>query len=138
MADLSIRHSMEQSHGVIPSQTRGADMGGGVPNTYVVPFPRIMKSVEGPIPGCLAKAHSSGGMRAHFMYRHFLVEVLVMQYGSDPLPQYYMCGIQMPVGCLIKYHKTARYFINKKMRLRWNYVKVVSQSAKMEFKITEN
>ena len=32
-------------------QTRGVNMGGGGPTIYVVSFPRILKSVECPVPG---------------------------------------------------------------------------------------
>ena len=42
MAALSLRHHMERAHGVVMPQTRGVDVGGGVPETYVVSFPWVL------------------------------------------------------------------------------------------------
>ena len=108
MLASSKRHHMDQSHGVSPTQTRGVDVGGRGATTYVGSFPRILKLVESPVPGCTEKAHISGRMRGNFMYGHFRSKVAVLQEGSEPLPQCDMCGIHMLVGRLIKHRRTVR------------------------------
>ena len=84
MSASSIQLHMEQSHGVIASQTWGVHMGRGGPTTYVVSFTSILKSVECPVSGCQEMYHSVGRMRENFMYRHFRSKVAVLQEGSDP------------------------------------------------------
>ena len=106
MLDSSKRHHMDQSHGVSPTQTRGVDVGGRGATTYVGSFPRILKLVESPVPGCTEKAHISGRMRGNFMYGHFRSKVAVLQEGSEPLPQCGMCGMHILAGWMIKYKRT--------------------------------
>ena len=101
--------------------------------TYVVSFPRILKLVDCPLPGCPEKAGSAGRMWEHFMYRHFRLKVVVLQEGRDSLPQCNMCGLHMPTGRLIKYHRTERCFNNIDMRLRRKDVEVTSPCAEMNF-----
>ena len=79
VAASSLRHHMEISDGVIPQQTRVLDVGMGVPTTYVVSFPRILKLVECPVQVCAERAHSTGQMRENFMNRHFCLKVVVLQ-----------------------------------------------------------
>ena len=57
-----------QWHGVSAPQTRGVDKGGGEPGTYVVSFPRVLKTVKYPVPGCMAVVHSAGHLYEQFMY----------------------------------------------------------------------
>ena len=55
----------------------------GVHTIYVVSFPRILKLVECPVQGCLARAHSAGWMREHFKYRNFHLKVAVLREGGS-------------------------------------------------------
>ena len=61
----------QATHGAItwgnPDIDGGFNMGRRVPTTYVVSFPRILKSVELPVPGCPEIFHSADRMREHFM-----------------------------------------------------------------------
>ena len=45
--------------------------GGGVAVTYVVSFPRVLKTLRYPFTGCLEVAHRAGRLREQFIYRHF-------------------------------------------------------------------
>ena len=45
MVASSLCHYMERSHGVVLPQTRRVDVGGVGLDTYVVSYPRIIKSV---------------------------------------------------------------------------------------------
>ena len=71
-------------------------------------FPRILKLVESPVPGCTEKAHSAGRMQEYLMYGHFLSKVPVLQEGSEPLPQCGMCGMHMLAGWMIKHKRTVQ------------------------------
>ena len=53
-----MRNHMELSYAIILPQTRGVDMGGGGPTTYVVSFPRVLKTMDCLVPGFLAVAQS--------------------------------------------------------------------------------
>ena len=79
MADSSIWHHMEQSHGVIPPQTRGVDVGRGGSTTYVVSLPRILKLVKYQVLGFPEKVNITGRMREQFMYRNFRSKIVVLQ-----------------------------------------------------------
>ena len=76
---------MAQIHGICVTQMRGANKVGGGTTTYVVSFPRVLKKVKCPVPGCPAIAHSVGRLQEHFMYRHFQSKVAVVQEGVEPL-----------------------------------------------------
>ena len=54
--------------------------------TYMVSFPRVLKTVRFPLPGCPEVAHSAGRMREHFMYRNFLSQIEVVQEGGARCP----------------------------------------------------
>ena len=54
--------------------------------TYVVSFPRVLKTVRCPVTGCLSVAHSAVRLRENFMYIHFLSRITVVQGGKEPLP----------------------------------------------------
>ena len=71
MAASSLPHHMERSHGILMPQVRGVDVGGGGPEIYKVSFPRIIKSVECPVEGFLARAKPPGRLMENFMYRHW-------------------------------------------------------------------
>ena len=51
-------------------------------------FIRVLQEVKYPVSGCLEVAHSVGRLCEHFMYRHFLSNVTVVQEGAEPLPRY--------------------------------------------------
>ena len=56
------------------------------PITYVVSFPRVLKTVIFLVPGCPEVAHSADQMRENFIYRNFFAQTVVVQEGRDPLP----------------------------------------------------
>ena len=53
--------------------------GRGEPITYVVSFPRVLKTVICPVLGILSVAHSVVRMREHFMYRHLFSGIAAEQ-----------------------------------------------------------
>ena len=76
-----LKAHMERSHGICVPQTRGVDEVGEGPTTYTVSFPRVLKEVICPVPGCPAVAHSAGRLLGNFMCRHFRSKVAVVQEG---------------------------------------------------------
>ena len=78
--------------------TGGGDRGGGVPVTYVVSFPWVLKTVRYSVTGCQAVAHSAVRLREHFMYRNFFSWIAVVQERREMLPRCDLCGIHIPEG----------------------------------------
>ena len=87
------------------------------PTTYEVSFHRVLQSVICAVMGCPEVAHIEGWLREHFVYRHFWLQVAVVQVGAETLPCCDLCIMHMPVGRLIKYWHMAR--CNKNMQMRW-------------------
>ena len=67
MADLSLHHRIERAHGIFMPQARGVGVGGGRPETYMVSFPRVLKSVACLVGRCPVRAHKPGRIRENFM-----------------------------------------------------------------------
>ena len=65
MAASSLQQNMERSHVRSLPHVRGVDVGGGGLEVY-----NILKLVECPVDGCLAKEKTLGRLREHFMFRH--------------------------------------------------------------------
>ena len=79
MAESSLCHHMEISHGIVLPHTRREDVGGGSSETYVVSLLRILKSVECPVEGCSSRANNPGRLREHFMYCHWKAKVAIVK-----------------------------------------------------------
>ena len=105
----------------------GGGGGGGGLVTYMVSFPRAMKTVRCPVPGCPAVSHSAVRMREHFIYRHFFYRIAVVKEGTAPLPQCELCSMHMLEGRLLKYQQTQRCNWNMQMRWRRRDVAVTSR-----------
>ena len=56
MAASYLRHHFERAHGILLMQVRVVDVGGGGLYVYNDSFPRILKSIDFPVEGCLSKA----------------------------------------------------------------------------------
>ena len=76
-----------------------------------------MQEVQLLVPSCLVVAHIVGCLCEHFMYHHFRSKVDLVQEGAELLPCYDLCGMHMPLGRLIKHHRTAR--CDKNTHIRW-------------------
>ena len=50
---------------------QGVDIGGGVPETYVVSFLWVLKLVDFPVDECPERVKNQGRLREHFIYRHW-------------------------------------------------------------------
>ena len=114
----SLRHHMEQSHGVILPHMQVVDMGRVGPTTYMFSFPRILKLVVFPVPGCPEIAHSIFRMQEHIMYIHFRSKVAVLQKWRNNLPRCDMWIMNIPAVNMIKRQRTSHCFKNTKMRKR--------------------
>ena len=77
---------MEQLNGVILFHTWVVYVVWGGNTTYVLSFPRILKSVDFLVSGCSEISHSAGPMSENFMCRNFRSEVAVLQEGRETLP----------------------------------------------------
>ena len=102
----------------------------------MVSFPRVLKTARCPVPGCPEVVHSAGWMIEHFMYRHFLARIKVVQEGREPLPRCDLCGMHIPAGRLLKHQREKRCNRNTQMRWRWKDVAIVSQCEGMTFILT--
>ena len=115
---------------------RGVDEGWVRPTTYVVSFPRVLKLVKCPVPGCLEVVHSAGQLRENFMYRNFRSQVVVVQEVEELLPRCDLCGMQMPAGRLVKNLRTQRYNKYTQMRCRIRDVAIANKCTKTTFSLT--
>ena len=70
MAALSLRHHMDITHRIVLPKTGGVDFGRGVPEIYVVSFPRVLKLVDFLVDICPERENKSGSLIEHFMYLH--------------------------------------------------------------------
>ena len=96
MADLSLHHRIERAHGIFMPQARGVGVGGGRPETYMVSFPRVLKSVACLVGRCPVRAHKPGRIRENFIYLHLKAQIAILQEGPAPLPPCNHCGIHTP------------------------------------------
>ena len=100
------------------STDAGNELGGEVgPATYVVYFPRFLKTVHCLMLGCPAIAHSADRIPEQFIYAHFHSRVVVLQEGREPLPQCSKCGMSFSSGSILKHQRTSR--LNKYDQMRW-------------------
>ena len=68
MEASSLRHHMDMSHDIVLSHIRGVDVGEGGPEIYKVSSPRILKLVECPVEGCMARENTTRRLNKNFMY----------------------------------------------------------------------
>ena len=73
--------------------------------TYVVSFPRVLRTVKCPGIGCQEVAHSAGRLRDNFIFQNKILQIAVVQEGKYTLPRCGLCVIHMSVGRIIKHHK---------------------------------
>ena len=83
MAESSIFHHIEISHGIVLPQIRDVDIGGGGLQTYVVSFPQILNMVEFPVEGCPARENNLARLHENSMYRHWKLKVVIIQEGPN-------------------------------------------------------
>ena len=76
---------MEIKKGIVLPQTRQVDVGGGGPETYVVSFLWLLKSVAFPVDGCSEKTNNLGRLRKHLMCWHWKAKVVITQEIVEPL-----------------------------------------------------
>ena len=131
-----LKSNMERSYGICAPQTRGVDEGGGGTTTYVMPFPKVLKEVRCPVPGCPAVVHRERRLRKHFMFCHFRSKVALFQEGKEPLLRYDLCGMHMPAGKLIRHRRTACCNRNAQMRWRRWGVAINARCSEATFSLT--
>ena len=78
MADYSLQHHLDRSHGLVLPQVRGVYIGGGGSDIYKVLLPQILKSVECLVKGYPERAKTPGILREHFMYQNWKSRVAIM------------------------------------------------------------
>ena len=108
MAASFLHRHMEISQGIVITKTGGVDVGGGVTETYVVSFPRVLKSVACLVDGCPERAHNPDRLRDNFMYPHWKAKVVILHEGPEPLPQCGHCGMYIMAGGLERHSRAAR------------------------------
>ena len=111
-----LKAHMMRTHGICVPQMGRVDEVGGGPTTYVVSFPKVLQEVRCPVSGCPEVAHSTGRLRKHFMFCHFISKVEVVQEEKEPLPCCELFGIHMSAGRLIRHRRTARCNRNTYLR----------------------
>ena len=87
MSLSSIRQHIEITHKIVLPKTQGVDVDRGRPDTYVVFFPQILKSVVRPVAGGPARSKKPGRLREHFMSRHWKANVDIVQEVTEQLPR---------------------------------------------------
>ena len=79
------------------------DVRGGLLEVYRVSIPWILKLVDCPAEGCLAKAKPPVRLREHFIFPHWKSKVAILQEGPEPLPWCVQCGMNMQVARTFKH-----------------------------------
>ena len=108
---------MERIHGRVLLQVREVDVGGGGLEVYKVSFPRILKSVDCPVEGYLAKANPPGRLREHVMLFHWKLKVAILQEGPETLTCCDLCGMHMQAARLFKYWQLEKCHKSTERRL---------------------
>ena len=103
MIEFSLWNHMEISHGIVLTHIRGVYIRVGGTETYKVSFPHILKSVECPGGGCLAKEKTLRKLQDRFMYRRWKLKVAIMQEGPEPLPRCDQCCMHIPSARIFKH-----------------------------------
>ena len=93
MTVLLLRHHMDRAHRIVMSQTRGVDVGREGPEAYVVPFPRVLKSVVCLVDRCSMRSHNPGRLIEKLMYSIWKAKVEILQEGPAPFPRCVHCGM---------------------------------------------
>ena len=88
------------------------------------------------VPGCLEVVHSAVRLQKHFMYRHFISTVAVVQEEKEPLLRCDSCGMHMPVGWFISHRRTALCDRNTQMIWRRRDVAIAARCLEETFSLT--
>ena len=132
MAASSLRHHMEMSHGRVFPQVRVVDVGGGrLKEVYKVSFQRILKLVECPVEGCLAREKKPGRLREIFMFRHCNLKVAILKEGPEPLPLCDQYGIHMQAARLFKRRQLEKCHKLTERRIRQRDVEMAARCGGM-------
>ena len=89
---------VERSYSIVLPHNKGLDVKGGGIETYLVSFPRILKSVEFPLEGCPERTKTPMRLCEHFVYQHWKAKVYIVQEGPTPLLRCDQCRIHMPAA----------------------------------------
>ena len=135
MAASFFHHHIEISYGIVLTQTRGVDVGGGGLETYVVFFPRILKSVKYLVEGCPAQKNKPGSIREHFMYLHWKAKVVIVQEGPKTLPRCDQCRMNIPASRLFKQRHSNKCNKAKERRIRRKDVDMAARCGDTEFSL---
>ena len=79
MEVTSLYHHMKLPNGTVMTHTHGVNTGKGGPETCAISFPRVLKLVVCPVDGFPERAHNPGRLREHFMYRHWKLNMEILQ-----------------------------------------------------------
>ena len=131
----SLQHQMERYHGIVLPQNRGADVGGGGSETYMVSFLQNLKSLEWPVEGYMERLNTPGRLWDHFMYWHWKVEVAVVQEWTAPLPRCDQCEIHMPEAQLFKHRQTDKWNKAMERQLRRRDVHMETRCSDMDISL---
>ena len=75
----SLCHHMYRAHRIIVPQNQGEDIGGGVPETFLVSSSRVLKLVTCPVYRCSARAHNPERLSKNLMYWNWKSNVDILQ-----------------------------------------------------------
>ena len=105
-------------------------------STYVVSLLKVLQEVKCPVPGCLEVVYSTGALRGHFMYHHFISKVAVVQEGTDMMPRCDLYELHMPAGRLITPRRTPHCDKNYHTRRRRRDVAIAARCSEATFILT--
>ena len=127
VAAYYLKAHMARNNGICVPQTRGVDEVGGGPTKCVVSSPKVLQEVICTVPGCPVLAHGADRFFKHFMFRHFISKVAIVQEGKETLPRCEMCRIHITEGRLIRHRRMERCDRNDQMRWRRRDVAVAAK-----------
>ena len=98
-------------------------------------FPQVLKSVIFPVDGFPERENNPGSLKEQFIYRHWKLEVAILQEGPEPLHRCDHCGINIPAARLLKHRWMERCNKTREMRLRQRDVDMAERYGEMDFSL---
>ena len=111
-------HHMDTTHVIVLLYNMEVDVEGGGTETYMVFFPQVLKLVACLVDGCPSRSNHLGRLIEHFIYRHWKLEMAMIQEGTKSLPKCDHCLMHIPADHIIKHRWTAIFNKATEMWLR--------------------
>ena len=106
LAEGSLSSNLMTQHGraAVIRQQWSTPAAGTRPQTYRMSFPAKGGPRKCPVAGCPGRLSTRTAMRVHFVHRHVLNTVVILEEGNLPHSRYYQCDMLVPRRDLNRRH----------------------------------